>query len=144
MMATKKKTSSVKRKTVKKTPRKQTKAKAKAKPKFEEMAQTHGMEERESYEKTSLDQVWGDTGSSKYGTLKEEDYSKKIKSMNRSDLHSHAVTVGILPIDNRELLVSRLKREFKKHVLAYKKPRKGRKSDPGVSKRAKSILSEGK
>ena len=144
MMTTKKKTSSVKRKTVKKTPRKQTKAKAKAKPKFEEMVQTHGMEERESYEKTSLDQVWGDTGSSKYGTLKEEDYSKKIKSMNRSDLHSHAVTVGILPIDNRELLVSRLKREFKKHVLAYKKPRKGRKSDPGVSNRAKSILSEGK
>ena len=62
MMATKKKTSSVKRKTVKKTPRKQTKAKAK--PKVKEMVQTHGMEERESYEKTSLDQVWGDTGSS--------------------------------------------------------------------------------
>ena len=142
MMATKKKTSSVKRKTVKKTPRKQTKAKAK--PKVKKMVQTHGMEERESYEKTSLDQVWGDTGSSKYGTLKEEDYSKKIKSMNRSDLHSHAVTVGILPIDNRELLVSRLKREFKKHVLAYKKPRKSRKSDPGVSNRAESILSEGK
>ena len=88
--------------------------------------------------------MWGDTGSSKYGTLNEEDYSGKIKSMNRSDLHSHAVTVGILPIDNRELLVSRLKREFKKHVLAYKKPRKSRKSDPGVSSRAESILSEGK
>ena len=142
MMATKKKTSSVKRKTVKKTPSKQTKAKAK--PKVKEMVQTHGMEERESYEKTSLDQVWGDTGSSKYGTLNEEDYSTRLKSMNRSDLHSHAVTVGILPIDNRELLVSRLKREFKKHVLAYKKPRKSRKSDPGVSSRAESILSEGK
>ncbi len=144
MMATKKKTSSVKRKTVKKTPRKQTKAKAKTKPKVKEMVQTHGMVEKESYEKTSLDQVWGDTGSSKYGTLNEEDYSEKIKSMNRSDLHSHAVTVGILPIDNRELLVSRLKREFKKHILAYKKPRKSRKSAPGVSSRAKSILSEGK
>ena len=142
MMATKKKTSSVKRKTVKKTPRKQTKAKTK--PKIKEMVQTHGMVEEESYEKTSLDQVWGDTGSSKYGTLNEEDYSEKIKSMNRSDLHSHAVTVGILPIDNRELLVSRLKREFKKHILAYKKPRKSRKSAPGVSSRAKSILSEGK
>jgi hypothetical protein len=52
--------------------------------------------------------------------------------------------VGILPIDNRELLVSRLKREFRKHVLGYRKPRKSRKSASGVSDKTKSILSEGK
>jgi hypothetical protein len=142
MMAAKKKTSSIKRKTVKKTPRKQTKAQAK--PKVKEMIQTHGMQEKESYEKTTLDQVWGDIGSNKYGTLDTEDYSDRLTSMNRSDLHAHAVTVGILPIDNRELLVSRLKREFRKHVLGYRKPRKSRKSGSGVSDKVKSILSEGK
>ena len=141
-MTTKKKASSVKRKKVTKTPRKQTKAKAK--PKAKEMIQTHAMEENESYEKTTLDQVWGDTGSNKYGTLNAEDYSNKISSMNRSDLHSHSVTVGILPIDNRELLVSRLKREFRKHILGYRKPRKSRESAPGVSDKTRSILSEGK
>lgn len=142
MMTTKKKTSSVKRKTVKKTPRKQTEAKAK--PKVKEMIQTHGMQEKESYEKTTLDQVWGDIGSNKYGTLDPEDYSDRLTSMNRSDLHTHAVTVGILPIDNRQLLVSRLKREFRKHILGYRKPRKSRKSGSGVSDQVKSILSEGK
>ena len=142
MMATKKETSSIKRKTVKKTPRKRTKAKAK--PKVKEMIQTHGMEEKESYEKTTLDQVWGDTGSNKYGTLDAEDYSDRVTSMNRSDLHSHAVTVGILPIDNREMLTTRLTREFKKHILSFQKPSDKKRKEPAVSERIRSILAEGK
>ena len=98
---------------------------SKSKAKSKEMIQTHAMEEKESYEKTTLDQVWGDTGSSKYGTLDEDDYASQIKAMNRTDLHAHAVKYGILPVDNRQLLTSRLMREFKKHILGYKKPTYG-------------------
>ena len=42
------------------------------KKKSKEMIQTHAMEEKDSFEKTTLDQIWGDTGFSKYGTLDEE------------------------------------------------------------------------
>ena len=136
-MATKKKTSSVKRKTVKKTPKKKAKAK-------KEMVQTHAMEEKEPFQKTTLDQIWGDKGSSKYGTLEESVYLNKIRNMNRSDLHSHAVTVGILPIDNREILTTRLAREFKKHILSFQKPHEKKRKEPTVSERSRSILAEGK
>ena len=118
---------------------------SKSKAKSKEMIQTHAMEEKESYEKTTLDQVWGDTGSSKYGTLDEDDYASQIKAMNRTDLHAHAVKIGILPVDNRQLLTSRLLREFKKHVLAYKKPiSSSTKDQKEPSDVAKSILAEGR
>jgi len=132
-MASKRKTTA-KRKVVKKTT---------AKVKKKEMIQTHAMEEG-SFEKTTLDQVWGDKGSSRYGTLDEDKYSNEIGGLNRSDLHSHAVKMGILPIDNRELLTSRLMREFRKHVLAYRKPKRGKQARKGLSGAASSILSEGK
>ena len=136
-MAAKKKTSTAKRKTVKKTPKKKAKAKKK-------MVQTHAMEEKDPFQKTTMDQVWGDTGSSKYGTLEDSVYQNKIRNMNRSDLHSHAVTVGILPIDNRDMLTARLTREFKKHVLSFQKPQAKKRKEPAVSERIRSILAEGK
>ena len=135
-MAAKKKTSSVKRKTVKKTPQKKAKAKKK-------MVQTHAMEEKDPFQKTTLDQIWGDTGSSKYGTLEESVYLNKIRNMNRTDLHAHAVSVGILPIDNREILTTRLAREFKKHILSFQKPSDKKRKEPAVSERIRSILAEG-
>ena len=136
-MAAKKKTSSAKRKTVKKTPKKKAKAKKK-------MVQTHAMEEKEPFQKTTMDQVWGSTGSSKYGTLEESVYLNKIRNMNRSDLHSHAVTVGILPIENRDMLATRLTREFKKPVLSFHNPQDKKRKEPAVSERIRSILAEGK
>lgn len=121
--------------------RKQTKAKSEKK----EMIQTHAMEEEAEFEKTSLDQIWGDTGLSKYGTQDESQYTGKIRSMNRSDLHAHAIKLGVLPIDNRELLTTRLIREFKKYILAYRKPKQSDlKKDLKVSRRSRSILAEGK
>lgn len=118
---------------------------SKSKEKSKEMIQTHAMEEKQSYEKTSLDQIWGDTGNSKYGTLDENVYTTQIKGMNKTDLHAHAVKIGILPVDNRQLLTSRLIREFKKHVLAYKKPvSSSKKENKEPSDRVKSILAEGR
>ena len=108
------------------------------------MVQTHAMEEKDPFQKTTLDQIWGDTGSSKYGTLEESVYLNKIRNMNRTDLHAHAVSVGILPIDNREILTTRLAREFKKHILSFQKPSDKKRKEPAVSERIRSILAEGK
>jgi len=107
--------------------------------------QTHAMEEKQEFQKTTLDQIWGDEGNSKYGTLEESDYTSQIRAMNKSDLHSHAIKLGILPVENRELLTNRLVREFKKHVLSFKKPKESTAKKPKtVSKDLKSILAQGR
>ena len=69
-MAAKKKTTA-KRKNTRKA---NVKTQAKTRVKVTEMTQTHAMEEKESFEKTSLDQIWGDTGLGRYGTQDEEKY----------------------------------------------------------------------
>tara|TARA_R100001443_G_scaffold111401_1_gene124156 strand:- start:3858 stop:4241 length:384 start_codon:yes stop_codon:yes gene_type:complete len=107
--------------------------------------QTHAMEEKQEFEKTTLDQIWGDEGNSKYGTLDESTYTTQIKAMNKSDLHSHAIKLGILPVENRELLTNRLLREFKKHVLSFRKPKQTSAKKPqDVSQAVKSILAQGR
>ncbi len=143
-MTAKRKISSTSRDTKAKATR-GTKPKPKKKAKAKEMIQTHAMEEEEKFEKTTLDQVWGDEGLSKYETLEESDYLDQIKFLNRSDLHSHAITIGILPIDNRDILISRLTREFRKHVLSYQKPKKKTlaKGKAKLSQKARRVLSEG-
>ena len=120
--------------------------KSKAKKKTSKLMQTHAMEEQQGFEKTTLDQIWGDTGNSKYGTLDETEYSSQIRAMNKSDLHSHAIKLGILPVENRDLLTNRLVREFKKHILSFKKPKSSiaDKKPNKVSNSVKSILAQGR
>ena len=129
-MAAKRKTSNKSKKTLPK--------------KTKKMVQTHAMEEGSKFEPTSLDQIWGDTGSAKYGTLEELKYISQIKAMNKSDLHSHAIKLGILPVENRELLTNRLLREFKKHTLSYQKPKQSGTRPQEISNEIKSILAQGR
>ena len=58
--------------------KKKTTAKKKQAKKVKEMVQTHAMVEQESYQPTSLNQVWGDDGSGKYKTLNLEDFTKSF------------------------------------------------------------------
>ena len=125
--------------------KRKTSSKAKKITPKKKIIQTHAMEEKQEYEKTTLDQIWGDQGNSKYGTLDEAAYTSQIKAMNKSDLHSHAIKLGILPVENRELLTNRLLREFKKHVLSFTKPKQTKAKKPKeVSDEAKSILAQGR
>lgn len=107
--------------------------------KLNELSQTHGKIENP----VTLDQIWGDSGINKYGTLSVEEYEKYINELNRSDLQSHAVKVGLVPIDDRKTLLSRLKREFNKHVSTYKVKSLDQK-EIKLSKKSKDALSEGR
>ena len=122
--------------------KKKTTSRAKRKRSTKSLSQTHGKEERKT-RPTTLDQIWGDTGLSKYGTMDEADYAEKISSMSKSDLQAHASTVGIIPIDNREMLSQRLMREFKKHIASYNTPVE-KKKGVTLSKSAKAVLAEGR
>ena len=93
---------------------------------------------------TTLDQLWGDTGLSKYGTHDPVEYKTRLKSMNRSDMQAHALSVGILPTDNHEILTARLEREFLKYTLAYNTPTENKQKTKKVSQEVMKILSEGR
>jgi hypothetical protein len=106
------------------------------------LSQAHGKEEK--FEPTTLEQIWGDDGSTTYGTLNENAYTKQVDDMNMSDLQAHASTVGIIPIDNRNTLRERLLREFRKHVSSYKKPVQESNSAARIDPEVMKILSEGR
>jgi hypothetical protein len=125
-------------------PRKKVQQNSKAsqkKPSLDELSQSHGKEE--NVQPTSLDQIWGDTGVSKFGTLDEEEYQAKIKEMSKSDLQAHATKVGLVPVDDVGLLRKRLAKEFTKHVSSFRTP-KTTQGVKKVSKDALKILGEGK
>jgi regulatory protein YycH of two-component signal transduction system YycFG len=119
-------------------------ATASKKKALDKMSQTHGMAEKEEYQPTTLNQIFGDDGGWKYKTLETNEYKHYLSGMNRSDLQSHAIEIGIIPIDNREQLTKRLVREFNRHVMAYKKPVKKSVDVSNVSQDVLDILAEGR
>jgi hypothetical protein len=124
-----------KKKNIKKT------SKASRKKSLKSLSQTHGKEE--GVEPTTLDQIWGDSGMGKYKTIEKAEYEEGLDNMTKSDLQTHATKVGLIPVDNREILKGRLMREFTKHVNGYRKPASRAKTEK-VSSAVKKILSEGK
>jgi hypothetical protein len=109
------------------------------KNKLDSLIQTHAQVESPR----TLDQVWGDTGESKYKTLDLTEYQKYLKELTKSDLQAHAIKVGLIPIDNRETLSKRLEKEFNKHVSLYR-PAPKTKNDIKLTKTTKDILAEGR
>jgi hypothetical protein len=107
--------------------------------KISQLSQTHGKIEKP----VTLDQIWGDTGINKYGTLDPVKYDKYVNDLNKSDLQAHAVKIGLVPIDDRSTLISRLKREFNKHASTYKSTA-SEKKELKLSKKSKDTLSEGR
>ncbi len=114
-----------------------------AKPKKEEMQQTHAKEEK--FQPTTLDQIWGDTGLTKYGHLDVEKYEKSLNEMTKADIQAEAHRIGIIPIDNREMLHKRLITEFNKYCTAFVKPSTSKnQTKPDISEEGLKILREGR
>ena len=109
--------------------------------KMKDLTQVHG--KIENLQVKSLDQIWGEDGSSKYKTLDEKEYENSLKEMNTSDLNSHASKIGLIPVENREILIGRLLSEFKKHVSMYRIPKQNS-TAKDINSDVKKILSEGK
>jgi len=110
--------------------------------KMKSLSQTHGKEE--NFKPTTLAQIWGDDGVSKYGTLNETEYVQKIDEMHFSDLKTHATDLGIIPVDDRILLSKRLLSEFRSHVNEYRTPVDNDTIPDSPSEKVRKILEEGK
>ena len=113
------------------------------KKKLGDIKQAHGKVEAK-FVPTTLDQIWGDDGTSLYGTNDLDTYQSKIFDMNMSDLQAHASRVGIIPVDNRNMLTDRLLREFTQHISAYRKPATAENENTSIPDKVKKILAEGR
>jgi hypothetical protein len=112
--------------------------------KMANLKQAHGKEEKEEFQPTTLDQIWGDDGTSKYGTMDEEEYQKRLDEMSRTDLEAHSSDIGIVPVEDRTALESRLMKEFVKHTNQYRRPVQNKLQQADISEEAWKILREGR
>jgi hypothetical protein len=113
--------------------------------KVEDMSQTHAKVEKPLH--STLEQIWGDTGLSKYGTFDENEYAAELKDMTKSDIQAHANKLGLVPIDNRTELSKRLMKEFIYHKSRYSTipaDIQVNNIDANLSPEVRKILSEGK
>ena len=118
-------------------------SKASEKTNLDEMSQTHGkVDNPDEFQPTSLEQIWGSDGSSKYGTLSQDEYEKSLTEMTKSELHLHATKVGLIPVDDRAILAKRCVREFVRHISQFSAPI-GTKDDIEPSEKVKRILQVG-
>ena len=113
-----------------------------SKKKLEKLKQTDG--KVETFQPTTLEQIWGDTGMSRYNTLDEKEYVASLAEMNKSDLQSHAVKLGIVPHEERERLVKKLINEFKSHVASFRVPQEKLSDFKKLTPEVMKILSEGR
>lgn len=90
------------------------------KKKINELIQTDG--KKETFIATTLQQILGDNGFSKYGHLELDKYISQLKEYNLADLRKHAIKIGIVPSMNRDRIERQLLIEFKKYVTMYQKP----------------------
>lgn len=110
--------------------------------KIANMSQTHG--KVEEFKPSTLDQIWGDTGLSKYQTFDLEKYEEYIRELNKTDLQAHASKVGVIPTDSVEMTRKRLLAQFRKHVSNYRTPNANPSKPSLISKEVRKILEEGK
>ena len=106
--------------------------------------ETHG--KVESVEPTTLEQVWGFSELSRYGTENEKDYEAKLKDMNRSDLETHARRMGVVVVESSGRLRDNLLRDFRTTYAAMHKPKIEGRTTVGVKidPEALKVLAEGR
>lgn len=91
-----------------------------ARKKIQEVKQIDAKVDKPNY--TTIEQVLGRKGTPVYKTDNEEEYKTQIEGMNLSDLQNHALSIGLLPKDDRKILIQRLLKAFNLHVSKYNVP----------------------
>jgi hypothetical protein len=92
----------------------------------------------------SLDQILGET-MSVYKASNVNEYRQQIADMNQTDLQSHALKIGLVPVEDRKVLVGRLVQEFERWQ-ARMLPQgsiKNSKNIEDIDERIRKILREG-
>lgn len=92
----------------------------------------------------SIDELLG-ISSNKYNTHDVDKYEAQLNEMNTSDLQAHSISLGVLPKEDRRLLVQLLLKQFRIANSAHLNPAQ---EAPGITKKITKetlrILAEGK
>ena len=115
---------------------------SKKKPALKHLAQANA--KVPTMELTSLDQIWGFSEISRYGTTDEGEYKLKIFDMTRADLENHARAVGCLVLESSERLRNELLKQFRAYILSLRKPASLPQGKIKVSDAAQKVLNEGR
>lgn len=84
--------------------------------KLDEVSQVHGridLNNVGSNTPGTLDRLLGESLNI-YSATDKDEYLSQLNEMNQTDLQSHAYKVGLIPVDDRKLLVARLVSEYEK------------------------------
>lgn len=79
---------------------------AKGKIKLESLKQTHGA----LAAPLSIEELTGQT--EVYAVSSLEEYHDQLMTMSEDEMREHAITAGVVPIDNRSLLIDRLETRY--------------------------------
>lgn len=75
-----------------------------------------------------------------YNTAKYEDYQKYLRTLNLYDLQSHAYEVGVIPVDNYNVLFDRLERKFLEEISKFISAKNNANTSIKASEPTKTIL----
>jgi dsDNA-binding SOS-regulon protein len=111
------------------------------------MLQIHGKDESETVKRApmTLDEILGES-LSVYTAQNSDEYRGQLTEMNMTDLQAHAYKVGLVPTEDRKVLMDRLVQEFSKWNSRYNMTAviaTGIKSMEDLDTNAKKILREG-
>jgi hypothetical protein len=112
-----------------------------------QMLQIHGKDESETAKRAplTLDEILGESLSI-YTAKSSDEYRGQLTEMNTTDLQSHAYKVGLVPVEDRKVLIDRLAQEFSKWNSRYNATAvnaEGVKSMEDLNANVKKILREG-
>jgi len=92
----------------------------------------------------SIDELLG-LSAGKYNTHDLQKYEDYLAGLNTSDLQAHATRVGVMPNQDRNILLKRLVKEFRVSNSGYINTAKtGTQFSKPISKRTLDILGEGR
>ncbi len=115
---------------------------------MKDLIETHGKtddEPREKFAPTLLEQVWGADNLSRYGTIDETAYTRRLQNMTRTDLEAHARQMGVVIVEHTPRLYDKLLNEFRSYVALARKPMTAVSNGAGkMSDAAQKVLSEGR
>lgn len=69
---------------------------------------------------TSLAEILGEEDGRVGNPQSFEDYKKKLREMNTADIQEHCVEMGLLPDYDRQKMIERLEKEWRKNFSKYR------------------------
>lgn len=95
------------------------------------------------YNVRSIDELLGYTHNP-YSVGNVEEYERKLKNMTLSDLQVHATELGLLPITNQKVLISRLVEQYNKTARGYYNTKQLNVIEPKNKEKLLEILKRGR